>query len=65
MTKKQILLGSFLIATGMFSCKQKSYTKLPSGLEYMIVKDEKGDKKPALSIARPSITSPLYCGLAI
>ncbi|MCC7031010.1 MAG: FKBP-type peptidyl-prolyl cis-trans isomerase [Chitinophagaceae bacterium] len=46
MTKKQILLASALIMTGMFSCKQKEYTKLKSGLEYMIVKDEKGDKKP-------------------
>lgn len=45
MRKFQIALASVLIMTCMFSCKPKSFTKLPSGLEYMIVKDEKGDKK--------------------
>lgn len=46
MIKNQIVLASILMLTGMFSCKPKSFTKLKSGLEYMIVKDEKGDKKP-------------------
>ncbi|MBK7689681.1 MAG: hypothetical protein IPK62_06255 [Bacteroidetes bacterium] len=45
MTKNKMLLASLLIITGMFSCTQKKYTKLKSGLEYLIVKDEKGDKK--------------------
>ncbi len=31
MTKNQILLASMLIVTGMFSCKQKEYTKLKIG----------------------------------
>jgi FKBP-type peptidyl-prolyl cis-trans isomerase FkpA len=45
MTKNKMLLATLLIITGMFSCTQKKYTKLKSGLEYLIVKDEKGDKK--------------------
>ncbi len=47
MTKIKILLASALIVTTMYSCKENKYTKLKSGLEYMIVKDEKGDKKAA------------------
>lgn len=45
MTKNQMLLAFMLMITGLFSCTPKKYTKLPSGLEYLIVKDEKGDKK--------------------
>ncbi len=45
MTRNKMLLAALLIISGMYSCTQKKYTKLQSGLEYMIVKDEKGDKK--------------------
>jgi len=44
MNKLKIALSLALITVSLFSCKPKSFTKLKSGLEYMIVKDEKGDK---------------------
>jgi FKBP-type peptidyl-prolyl cis-trans isomerase FkpA len=45
MQKQLVGLASIIIITGFFSCKPKGFTKLKSGLEYQIVKDEKGDKK--------------------
>lgn len=44
MNKLKIALSLALITVSLFSCKPKSFTKLKSGLEYMIVKDAKGDK---------------------
>jgi|688.fasta_scaffold27805_2 FKBP-type peptidyl-prolyl cis-trans isomerase FkpA len=40
-------IGLVILTTCMVlhSCKPKGFTKLKSGLEYQIVKDEKGDKK--------------------
>ena len=43
MNKLKIALSLALITVSLFSCKPK-FTKLKSGLEYMIVKDEKGSK---------------------
>jgi hypothetical protein len=43
MNKLKIALSLALITVSLFSCKPK-FTKLKSGLEYMIVKDEKGGK---------------------
>jgi FKBP-type peptidyl-prolyl cis-trans isomerase len=43
MNKLKIALSLALITVSLFSCKPK-FTKLKSGLEYMIIKDEKGDK---------------------
>ena len=46
MRKKQILFATTLIMTGLFACKQKSFTRLASGLEYRIESHEKDGKKP-------------------
>ena len=43
MNKQNIALSIVLISVSLFSCKPKSFTKLKSGLEYMIVDDKKGD----------------------
>lgn len=45
MQKQLVGLASIMLITGFFSCKPKGFKKLDSGLEYQIVKDEKGDKK--------------------
>ncbi len=45
MNMNKMALAALILTVGYTSCKPKGFTKLKSGLEYMIVKDEKGDKK--------------------
>jgi FKBP-type peptidyl-prolyl cis-trans isomerase len=45
MNKLKIAVAALIVVSGFYACKPKGFTKLKSGLEYMIVKDEKGDKK--------------------
>lgn len=44
MNKIKTGIAFLLISSTLFSCKQKSFTKLPSGIDYMMLHDEKGDK---------------------